>query len=145
MVRLDGPTFTVPFLRKSIRKAFGPWMWTKWTDHAPKNECVEFFRNMSKNGIFEKKRKLKFDHSLVFLLASLLFTSLIYLFSLVSTLNLSKRGCNGGEEEETYFALRIIHVIVHACETCCGHSNIDFARRMRETCNFELDLWEHGT
>ena len=41
---------------------------------------------------------------------------------------------------EVYFALRIIHVFVYACEACCGHSSIAFAKRMEEVRNFELGL-----
>ena len=67
------------------------------------------------------------------LLTKLVFPRLHFLFSLGSTLNFSKHGCNGGEEEgEPYFALRIIHVLKHACEVCCGHSSIAFARRVGE-------------
>ena len=36
------------------------------------------------------------------------------------------------------FSLTIIHVFVHACETCYGHSSIALARRMGEICNLEL-------
>ena len=78
--------------------------------------------------------------SFTILLSCLVFTSLIFLFLLVFTLNFSKHGCNGGEEEEIYFALKIIHVFVHACEAYYGHSSIVFARRMGEVCNFELGL-----
>lgn len=45
---------------------------------------------------------------------------------------------------EINFVFWIIHVLVHAFETRCGHSRIDFARRLRELCNFELDLLEYG-
>ena len=38
------------------------------------------------------------------------------------------------------FSLRIIHVFVHAFKTYRGHSNIAFAKRMREICNFESSL-----
>ena len=57
---------------------------------------------MFKKGSFEKKSNL------TILLASLL-------VSFVFTLNFSKHGCNEGEQEEAYFALRIIHVFVHGC------------------------------
>jgi hypothetical protein len=32
-------------------------------------------------------------------------------------LNFSKHGCNGGEDEKPYLALRIIYVFIHVCET----------------------------
>ena len=75
-------------------------------------------------------KKTKFDYYLGF-------TSCFCYFS---TLNFSKHGCNEGEEEEPYFAFRIIHVFVHACEACSGHSSIAFARRMGEVRNFEFAL-----
>ena len=53
------------------------------------------------------KIKTNFDHSLGFI--KLVLTSLLVL--LVFTLNFSKHGCNGGEEDETSFALRITHVL----------------------------------
>ena len=46
--------------------------------------------------------------------------------------------CNEEEDEETYFALRIIHVFVHVC----GHPRIEFARNMGEVCNFEHVIYE---
>ena len=30
------------------------------------------------------------------------------------------------------------------CEACCEYSSIAFTRRVGESCNFELGLWEHG-
>ena len=90
---------------------------------------------MSKNGSLEKIIQVWAFSCL--LLASLLlspWTCVVYI------LNFSKYGCNEEEEEETYFALRIIYVIVHACKVWCGHSSIVFARRIREFCNFELGL-----
>ena len=93
---------------------------------------------MLKNGSFEKeKQKKEFDHSLIF-------SWLHFLFSLVFTLSFSNHGCNGGKEEKIYFALRIIHVFVHACEACCGHLSIFFVKRLGEVCNIELGLWEYG-
>ena len=80
-------------------------MWTKKNDHVPKNECVDCLNICPKWTIC--KKKIKFDHSFV----SLLFTSLVLLFSLVFTLNSSKHGCNGGKEEENYFSFRIMHVL----------------------------------
>jgi hypothetical protein len=74
-----------------------------------------------------KNRKYENIRSLTILLS---FSWLHFSSLLVFILKLSKRGCNGGAKEETYFALGIIRVFVHACEACCGHSNIDFARRM---------------
>ena len=71
------------------------------------------------------------------LLSSFDFTSLIFLFSLVSSLNFNMHCCNEGEEE-IYFALKIIHVFVHVYEACCGHSSVTFARKMKEVCNFDF-------
>ena len=48
-------------------------MWTKKSDHAPENEGVDFFNTCPKRAILEKK--IKFDHSLVFSRALLVFTS----------------------------------------------------------------------
>ena len=119
--------FMVRLLNKPIYKAFGPSpgvnrMWTKRNDHAPKSECVKKFNIYLKNNQVWP------------------FFWLHFLFSFIFNLNFSKHGYNGGEEEEPYFVIRIIHVLVHACEACCGHSNIIFARRMGEVCNFELSL-----
>jgi hypothetical protein len=44
------------------------------------------------------------------------------------------------ERKRFILLLRLLKYFVHACEACCGHSNIDFARRMREIYNFELGL-----
>ena len=63
--------------------------------------------------------------SLTILLSSLGFICLYSLFLLVLlvfSLNLCKHGCNGGEEEESHFALRIIHVFVHNCEACVART-----------------------
>ena len=94
---------------------------------------------MPKKIVLEGK-KIKFDHSLVF--SCLHFSYLLVFF--VFIFNFSKHDCNGGEEE-TYFALRIMYVCVHACKACCRHPNIDFTRRMGEVCTFELGLGEYGT
>ena len=66
------------------------------------------------------------------LLASLVFSWPHFLFLLEVALNFSKYNCNGGEEEEPCFALRIVHVFVYACEACCGHSSIAFTRRVEK-------------
>ena len=80
-------------------------LWTKRNDHAPKNELAIFLKYVPK--IIWKK-----NQDLTILLSSLVFTSLIFLFLLIFTLEFSRHGCIGGEEEDTYFALRIIHVFV---------------------------------
>ena len=62
MVWLDGPTFMVWFVLKSIHKVFGPLIRNKpnvdqeeWP--CTKNECADFlFFHMSKEGNFERKR-----------------------------------------------------------------------------------------
>ena len=135
------------FLKNQSTKFLGSsvgvyWTWTKRSDHAPKNECVNFLRYAQKRQCWKKR---KGESNLTILLSSFVFASLIFLFSLVYTLNFNKHGCKGSEEEETYFALRIIHVFVHACEACCGHSSLDFGRKTGKICNFELGLWEYGT
>lgn len=61
------------------------------------------------------------------------FSWLQFLFLLVFNLNFCKHGCNG-REDEPCFAMRIVHVFVHACE----HSYIAFARRMGKFCNLKL-------
>ena len=108
----------VQFLNKKKHKFFGP-----LTRCKPNVDNMLIFFNICPKGTVLNKTKS--NHSLVF-------TSLIFLFSFVFTLNFSKHGCNGRDEEETYFALRIIHHFVDACETCCRHSNIAFARRVGE-------------
>lgn len=98
---------------------------------------------MPKKGKFEKHSSwTNFLSSLVFIF---LCFCLSFSFLLVFTLNFSKHGCNGGEKEETYFSLIIIHVFGHACEACCGYSSINFAKGIGEVCNVELGLWEYGT
>ena len=73
MVWLDGPTFMVRFLQFSSTKPLGPLlgvnrMWTKRNDHAPKNECAHYFNIIcAKRAIL---KKIKFDHSLVFIFSS---------------------------------------------------------------------------
>ena len=76
---------------------------------------------MHKKGSFLKNKKKK--KTLTILLASIDLSSPPLLFLLVFTLIFNKHDCNGGEEEEPCFAFRIIHVFVHACEACCGHSS----------------------
>jgi uncharacterized membrane protein YozB (DUF420 family) len=93
-----------------------------------------FFKYILKNNSFEKHL------SLTILLCSVVFTSFIFLFLFVFTLNFKKHNCNGGEEEDAYFALRIIHVSIYIYEACCGYSNNDFTRRIAKLCNFELGL-----
>jgi hypothetical protein len=91
---------------------------------------------MPKKDSFGRRKK----SNLTILLSSFVFASFIYSFSLVYTLNFNKHGCKGGEEEETYIALRIICIFVHACEACCEQSSLDFGRKTVEICNFELGL-----
>ena len=129
------------FLKKQITKPLGPSlgvnrMWIKRNDHAPKSERADFF-NVSPKRAFLKKNQ-------VWPLSCLFFgfTFIHFLFLLAFTLNFSNHDCNEGEEEKTYFALRIIHIFVHAYETCCEHSSIAFAKMMEENCNFEPGLWE---
>ena len=62
---------------KIVLRALGPSlgvnrMWTKKSDHAPKNEGDDVFNTCPKRAILEK---IKFAHSLVFSWASLVFTS----------------------------------------------------------------------
>jgi membrane protease YdiL (CAAX protease family) len=64
----------------------------------------------------QTKQLWKIKSNLTIILSSFLFTSLHFLFLFVFTLNFSKQGCNGEEEKETCFALRIMNVFVHACE-----------------------------
>ena len=78
-VRLDGPTYMLRFLKKSIYKAFGPL--TGWkanvgqkNDHAPKSECVDFFNICLRKAILKNIQVWPFS---CLLLASLVFTSLI--------------------------------------------------------------------
>ena len=123
----------VSFLELSIYKASGPltrckpnvdqkeWPCTK------KWSCWFFFLIYVQKAQFCFQKKSSFT----ILLSSLVFASLIFLFSLLFNLNLSEHGCKRGEERETNFALRITHVFEHAWEAYCGHSSIDFARRMR--------------
>lgn len=105
-------------------------MWTKKYDHAPKNECVDSFQYIPKNGSFEKKINL--DHTIIFL-ALFLFISFIFLFWFVFSLNFSKHGCNGRENKE-------VVLIIHVCKACCGYSSNDFARRMGEDYGFKYGL-----
>ena len=72
---------------------------------------------MPRKGNFERNSSL-----------TILLFSCGFLLSLLFNLSFSKHGCNEGEEEETYFALRIIHIFVHACEACCGHSKHCFCK-----------------
>ena len=63
MIRVHGPTFMVRLLKKLVLKALGPslgvnWMWIKKNEHAPKNECANFFQYMFKKGSFEKNSSL---------------------------------------------------------------------------------------
>ena len=74
-------------------------MWIKRNDHGPKSERVDFFFNICTKTIVLKKNQLK------------PFPWVLLLFSIVFTFNFNKHGCNGGEEEEPYFALKIIHVL----------------------------------
>ena len=115
-------------------------MWTKRNDHVPKSGCVFFFNIRIGRAILKKKKK----PSLTIRLASFVFSWLLILFSLVFTLNFSNHGRSRREDEEPYFALRIIQIFVYAFEACCGHLSIAFARKMREICNFEVALWEYG-
>ena len=46
-------------------------MWTKRNDHVPRNTCANFFNTCPKKANLEKK--IKFDHSLVFLCLHLLY------------------------------------------------------------------------
>ena len=77
-VWLDGPTFTVRFLKNQFTKQLRPSlganrMWTKRSDLTPKSECVRwvfFLRCMPKRAILNK---FKFDHALVFFGLRLLF------------------------------------------------------------------------
>ena len=67
MLRLDGPTSMVCFLKHQFTKPLGPSLsvnsvWIKKNDQTPKSECVNFL-NMPEKGGFEK---IKFDHSLAF-------------------------------------------------------------------------------
>ena len=86
---------------------------------------VVFFLHVSKWAVWFKETS-----SLTILFSSILFPSLIFLFSFVFSLNWSKQGCKGGGEEETSFAFRIKDVFVHDCGARCGRSSIEFARRM---------------
>ena len=97
----------------------------------------QLFKICPKKAVLEKR---KGESNLTILLSSFVFASLIFLFSVVYTLNFNKHGCEGSEEEETYFALRIIHVFVHACEAYCGHSSVESGRKTGKICNFELGL-----
>jgi hypothetical protein len=77
MVQVHGPTSMVQLLRKIVLKALAPslgvnQMWTKKNDRAPKSECVDFFNTCPKRAIL---KEFKFDHSLVFSWASLVFSS----------------------------------------------------------------------
>ena len=86
MVRLDGPTSMVQFLKKSIYKAFGPltrckpnvdqeeWPFTK-------SECADFFNIHPKR---EVMKKFKFDHSLVFIFTSPRNISLKIYYNIIS-------------------------------------------------------------
>ena len=69
---------------------------------------VLFFRVGTKMHIISKR--INSDRLLG--LTSLLLIS--FFLSLKVALNSSKHGCNKGKEEELCFALRIIHVFVHA-------------------------------
>ena len=101
-------------------------MWTKRNDHALKNECVVFLLYAFKIYFWPKNGGKKQQQQVwpfsCFIFTSLLFTFPIFLFLFVLTLNFRKYDYNEGEKEETYFALRIIHVLVHACKACCRHS-----------------------
>jgi hypothetical protein len=79
-------------------------------------------------------KKINFDHSSIGLLSP------HFLVLLVFTLHFSKHGCNGGEEEEFYFAFTIIHVFIHAREACCGHSNNVFAKRVEKCYIIEFGM-----
>ena len=137
MVRLDGLTSMVWFLHKSIYKAFGPLTRCKLNVDQEEWPCTKkwmcwFFFIYALNGQFWKEF---FFSSLTILLCSLLFASCFRMFSpWISTrmFTIEKRRRN------IYFALKVIHVFVHAFEVCCGHSYIDFTRIMEEVYNFEL-------
>jgi hypothetical protein len=64
MVQLDGPTLMVRFIEKiNLQSHWAPHkginrMWTKRNDHAPKNECDNFFYICSKRAILKIKIKL---------------------------------------------------------------------------------------
>ena len=111
-------------------------MWTERNDHAPKCECADFFFIYVQKSAILKRKKIKFDHTLDF--SCLHFSSLP--LSSCFHLELQQTWLHGGEEEKTYFVVRIIHVFVHACEACCGHLSIDFARRIGNVFNLELSL-----
>jgi hypothetical protein len=64
--------------KKLILRALGPslgvnQMWTKKSDHAPKSEGANFLIHAQKGQFW--KKKIKFDHTLVFSWALLVFTS----------------------------------------------------------------------
>ena len=80
-VRLHGPTSMVWFPKKNLfTKPLGPslgvnQMWTRRSDHAPKDECVDFFlkKYAQKMQFWKKIKTIKFDLSLVFSCLHLLF------------------------------------------------------------------------
>ena len=85
MVRLDGPTSMVRFLKKSIHKAFGPLTRCKlnvdqeeWS--CTKSGCVDLKNTYIRLKKVVKKN-IKFDHSLVSSWASLVFTCLHFLLN----------------------------------------------------------------
>ena len=127
-IRLYDPTSMVRFVKWSLYNGPCTKNWMCWLFHTCPERAV--LKNIQVWPLF---------------LGFFFFTSLPFNFVfIVFTLNFSKHSCNGGDEEETYFVLKVIHVIIHACEACCGHSRIAFARRMGKVCNFELGLWIYG-
>ena len=78
MVWFDGPTSMVRFLEIPIYKAFGPLTMCKQNVGQEEWPCTRkwtcwFFLNMPQQGNFGKKRRIKFDHSLIFTCLHLLF------------------------------------------------------------------------
>ena len=80
MVRVHGPTSMIQLLKNIVLKVMGSslgvnGMWTKKNDHVLKSQCADFFVIHAQKGRLWKK--LKFNHSLVFFWASLVFYFLL--------------------------------------------------------------------
>ena len=120
----------VQLLKESMYEFFGPLTMCKRNVdqeecHAPKSEELSFFN------IFPTKAILQKQSSLTILLASLSVFACFHLEFQQARLQWTR---GRGEDEEPYFALRMIHV----CEACCGHISIIFARRMGELRDLSL-------
>ena len=83
-----------------------------------------------------KKSSFKiFGHVLTSSLSSSSSSFDLVLSSLLFLKNFNNHGFNG-EEEESCYGLRFIHVFVHPYKACCKYTSFFLARRMEEVCYF---------